>query len=219
MQFCRVKFIDLAFRLGVIFAIFGFIWGLFNFLYSLIRIGNQKSVGEVYLMKFIQYFLLVDVTFLFCIQGDNDTTLLFNELIEAGLFLVLYFVGKLQNQQRKSALFQLKTGGNLPKFESVFNQKAEILVISASVVAFIGFILFPEYARNPISNWFYESILDIETTPIFGFIFKIIGFFVLLGILTKIVSSFTFLLAGAPKEKPNHTDKNEDEFDDFEELK
>lgn len=225
MQICVVKFIDLAFRLGVVFAIFGFLWGILNLILTLLRGGRTKSTVEEYSLKMIQYFFLVDVTFLFCVQKEDATVLLPNELILAGLILILYFTGKLQNRQSRSALFQM-AGNNLPQFGSQFNLRAEIIVITLSILFFAGFVFFPVYAQNPVSNWFYESILNIEDTPVFGFIFKVIGFFVLMGILVKLVNGFSFMFSGAPLISVNRQfqqggdskKKDDDKFDDFEEI-
>lgn len=224
MQICDVKFLDLAFRLGVVFAIFGFLWGILNFFLRLLRAGRPKTIVEEYLLKFLQYFFLVNVTFLFCVQKNNASILMPQELILAGLILILYFTGKLQNNQNRLMLFQM-SGANLPQFQSLFNLRGEIIVITLSMTYFVALIFFPEYAANPISNWFYESILDIETTPVFGFIFKVIGFFVLLGILSKLANGLAFLITGAPlitvnrQYKRTEKDENkEDRFDDFEEL-
>ena len=225
LQICVVKFIDLAFHLGVVFAIFGFLWGILNLGLTLLRGGKTKSVLEEYSLKMVQYFFLVNVTFLFCVQKEDATILLPNELVLAGLILILYFTGKLQNRQSRSAFFQM-AGNNLPQMGTQFNLKAEIIVITLSILFFTGFVFFPTYAQNPISNWFFESILNIENTPVFGFIFKVIGFFVLLSILFKLINGFSYMLSGAPlisvnrrfeSRDPNKKDDN-DKFDDFEEV-
>jgi hypothetical protein len=59
-----------------------------------------------------------------------------------------------------------------------------------------------------------------------GFIFKVIGFFFLLRILIKIFNGFTFLISGKPfvNVKSGYyagrkKDKDDDSFDDFEEIK
>ncbi len=217
-----MKFIDLAFRLGVVFAIFGFIWGILSLLLTLLRGGRTKTVFEEYLLKSVQYFFLVNVTFLFCVQKDDSSILMPNELILAGLILVIYFTGKLQNRQNRSAIFKM-AGNPMPAISNMFNLKAEIVVITGSILFFTAFVFFPDYAQNPISTWFYDSILDIESTPIFGFIFKIVGFFVLLSILFKLLNGFSYLLSGAPLVKVNRqfqsNSKNDDnKFDDFEEI-
>lgn len=220
-----MKFIDLAFRLGVIFAIFGFLWGILNMILNLLRGGKTQSVFEEYLLKTVQYFLLVDVTFLFCVSGHDSSILMPKELMLTGLILLLYFTGKLQKRQRKSALFEA-VGNSIPQFRTSFNLKAEIIVISLSLVLFTLFIIYPSWSENVISTWFYDSILNIEDTPVFGFIFKVIGFFFLLGILTKLINGIAFLITGAPlltvrSELSNQKNQKDDEnkFDDYEEMK
>jgi hypothetical protein len=218
-----VKFIEFAFRLGVIFAIFGFIWGVFQILLTILRGLRQKTIIEEYSLKFIQYFFLVDVTFLFCIKDQTEGELLLTELLLAALILLLFFIGKFQNQQNRTNLLKF-AGNNANKYQSLFNLPAEITIIAINIAAFVFFIFNPTYANNPISKWFYINILDIEKTFFFGTIFKIIGFFVLLGILFKLLNGFAFLLSGKPlfsiQSRFQSKNKKEDEdlFDDFEEL-
>lgn len=216
-----MKLIEFAFRLGVIFAIFGFIWGIIQLCLALLRGVRPKSIMEEYSLKFVQYFFLVDVTFLFCVNKQDDSNLLINELIFAGLILILNFVGKLQNKQQRQNMFQI-SGVSLPKIQNLFNMKAEIGAILFGITIFTAFIFFPTYAQNPISKWFYASIIDIEGTFFFGFIFKIIGFFFLMSIFMKIANGIAFLVSGRPLTRArsiNKEDKqNDSKFDDFEEL-
>jgi hypothetical protein len=109
-------------------------------------------------------------------------------------------------------------------FNEVFNIRAEIVLITAAIVLFISFIYFPQYASNGVANWFRESIIDLETTVLIGFIFKVIGFFFLVGMIIKMVNAVIYILSGQPfidiqtsinsgKEK-----RKSDDFDDFEEV-
>jgi hypothetical protein len=215
-----VKFLEIAFRLGVLFAIFGFIWGFFQLFLNLLRGLRPKSMFEEYSLKFVQYFFLVDVTFLFCINKQDDSQLLLNELILSAFILLLYFVGKLQNKQQRNTILKL-SGNRISNLMPLFHLQAEIAAIIFGIAVFIFFSFFPSFASNPISNWFYTSVLDIESTPIFGFIFKVIGFFVLLGILLKILNGITFLISGRPiaSVKSEFHSTKSDDFDDFEEIK
>lgn len=220
-----MKFLEFAFRLGVIFAIFGFIWGVFQLVLSFLRGASPKTIIEEYILKFVKYFFLVDVTFLFCIKKESDSVIMLDQLILTALVLVLYFIGKLQNQQNRINLLQF-AGTKFPSSKTLFSLPAEIGAIVFSVAVFIAFIFYPMKANNPISNWFYKSILDIEDTFFFGTIFKIIGFFVLLGILLKLVNGFFFLLSGNPLmsvqsqfSKDGKSTDDKDRFDDFEEMK
>ena len=222
---CIVDFLNLAFRLGVVFAIFSFLWGILNMILNLIRGQKPQSVWEEYGLKIVQYFLLVNVVFLFSVQKHDTTVILPNELMTVALILILYFSGKLQKQKRRSGIIE-SMGTNMPKFQTNFNLRAEVVVISLSILFFTAFIFFPEYAINPIGNWFYTSILEIESLPVLGFIFKIIGFFVLMSILMKIINGFAYLFSGAPLitvqshvNNQNGSNKEDDNFDDFEEMK
>ena len=213
-----MELINFIFRLGVVFAIYGFLWGIIKVGYNILRATSPISMLEDYTLKMIQYFILVDVTFIFGFHNELNLS----QLITTGLILLTYFIGKLQNQQNKTILFQMVTNG-FPKKETKFDLKAEIVVIVMSITVFIGFIYFPQYAKNPISEWFYESILNIEDTPVFGFIFKVIGFIFVINMFIKMINGLSQLISGKAYfetgNKFKKTDKEENnDFDDFEEL-
>lgn len=216
-----MELFNFIFRLGVVFAIFGFIWGIIQIGYQLLRMGSQKTIREEYAIKLIKYFFLVDVTFLFCVEEKG---LNINQLIITALILLTYFIGKLQNQQNKVVMFQMVTNG-LPKNDVKFDLKSEITVISFAILFFIGFMFFPQYSKNPISLWFKDSIHSIEEAAVFGFIFKVIGFFFLLSMIMKMINAISLLITGEPLSASaagfsQKTDKkdNTDRFDDFEEI-
>ena len=218
-----MELLNYIFRLGVVFAIYGFIWGIFEIGISILRSGRTKTVQEDYVIKAIKYLFLVDVTFLFCLDLENENISIYH-LTMAGLVLLTYFMGKLQNQQNQLAMFKMMGQGGLSKMRMNFNIKAEISVIIIAISAFILFIKYPDLSKNPISTWFHESILNIEDTPIFGFIFKVIGFFFLLSMLVKMINAFTYLISGKPFVQASSTfqqfngRKKKDDFDDYEEL-
>jgi hypothetical protein len=216
-----MELLNFIFRLGVVFAIFGFIWGLINLGIRLLTINRQRQTTEIYILKAVQYLLLVDVTFLICYNNDIKGLDYTSQLVFGGIILLMYFIGKLQNRQNKQMLFKMYTNGMM-QGDFGFNIRAEIGVIALSIAAFILFWFKPEFAVNPVSTWFQDSILNIEDTPIFGFIFKVIGFFFLVNILMKVVNPIMMLLSGRAFEKANNKpeDRNDDNhFDDFEEIK
>lgn len=218
-----MKFFDLAFRLGVVFGVFGFIWGIIRILISALRMnGGEKSLVEEYSLKLIQYFFLTDVTFMFCIQDTNEIQVLFSELIVSASVLLLYFIGKLQRRQQNMLVLK-GFGQTLNSLKPKFDIKAEVGVIVFSLSAFVLFAFKPEFAFNPISKWFYNNILGIEKAPFFGWIFKVVGFFVLLGIINKLVNGIAFLLSGKPLMTTSFSTneevkKDSNDFDDFEEV-
>lgn len=218
-----MKFLELAYRLGVVFAIFGFIWGIFQIGLALLRGIRPKTLIEQYILKFLQYLFLVDVTFLFCVNRGAENQALYQEIILAGFILLMYFVGKLQNSQSRIQWLQI-SAVQMPALKPLFNFTAEIVVISVAIALFVFLIFFPQYAQNPVSEWFYDSILGIEETFFFGFIFKIIGVFMLLSLIVKMINGISFLISGAPlmtvqKQFNVHNEnKKKDDFDDFEEV-
>lgn len=224
-----MELLNFIFRLGVVFAIYGFLWGIFEIGYRIITSGRERTIGEVYLLRGIKYVFLADVTFLFCIDGGVSKMNYTNQLIIAGIVLLTYFLGKLQNNQNRLRMFKVFMNGRmqLPKQLTTFNMRAEVFVIALAVLIFTAFNFAPQYASNPISVWFYESITDIEDTPVFGFIFKVIGFFFLLNMISKMVNTIGFLLSGgktpkSPFDELNNDDKDskdDDDYDPWEEVK
>ena len=212
--------LNLIFRLGVLFAIYGFLWFFIELGLTFLRAGRQKTIGENYLIKSVKYLFLVNVTFLFCLDlNKNDVS--FYNVMPSAIVLVTYFIGKLQQQQQRLQLFG-QINAQIPQTND-FNLKTEIILIVASIALFIGFLFFPQYASNNIANWFKSSILDIESTVIIGFVFKVIGFFFLLGMIMKMINAINYIISGKPvvdiKTNFNSkSNKDEDKFDDFEEI-
>ena len=205
------------FNLGVLFAVYGFIWFFIDLLMKFIISNRKQKIGEIYFSKAIKYIFLANVTFLFGLENNQIN---WQNLALSGLILLLYFIEKLQKNEKQAVLMSQFSGlVNFGK-NKAFNRKAEIIVISISIAFYSTLILLPELAENPISTWFYNEIINIENLPLIGFIFKVIGFFFLLGIIIKITNSFIYLLSGNLYKSNNSVDQNNnDEFDDYEEIK
>jgi len=153
----------------------------------------------------------VNVIFLFSVS-DTEAKIELRALVPVMLILFLYFVGKFQKNQNKN-IFLSRMG--IQSNAVQFNSRYEMVLITLSLLVFILFILEPSIAQNNIAKWFKITIIDIETTAIIGFIFKIIGFFFLLDILTKTINAFQFIIARIVSKAPS---KNKDKFDHFEEV-
>lgn len=217
--------IDFIFKLGVLFAVYGFLWLIFELLLKVISSGRARSTAEVYSIRLVKYFFLVNVTFLFCLDNTSPDTPNMSQFIFAGLILLTYFIGKLQKNKTQSVFFNI-AGRGMPSVQNNFNLTAEAIIITASIVAFILFWFFPEFAVNPIAEWFREKTIDMEKAPVFGFIFKIVGFFFLLSLIFKMVNTVLFFLNGGKinhssnqnENSNNHQLNNDNHFDDYEEL-
>lgn len=206
-----MEILGLTFQLGVFFAIYGFIWFFIDLGIKIITSGSVKSELSNYIIKGVKYLFLVNVIFLFSVS-ENNSSIDSKSLIPIIVILFLYFVGKFQRNQNKN-VFLSRMG--VQAQASQFNARYEIVLISLSLMVFIFFVFEPCFAQNNIALWFKVTIIDIETTAIIGFIFKIVGFFFLVDILTKTMNAFQFITAKIVSSKPS---KNQDQFDDFEEV-
>lgn len=205
-----MEILELTFQLGVFFAIYGFIWFFVDLGFMLLNGGKPRSLVETYFFKGIQYVFLVNVIFLFSIDMNSGSIALAN-LFPIIFILALYFIGKFQKSQN-NVLMLSRMG--LATSTSKFNSKYEIVIIILSLLVFIGFIFRPDIANNVVAFWFKESILDIESTAIIGFIFKVIGFFFLMSILFKTVNSFQYI----SESLINKNQRKDSDFDDYEEI-
>lgn len=205
-----MEILELTFQLGVFFAIYGFIWFFVDLGFMLLNGGKPRNLVETYFFKGIQYVFLVNVIFLFSIDMNSGGIALAN-LYPIIFILALYFIGKFQKSQN-NVLMLSRMG--LATSTSKFNSKYEIIIIILSLLVFIGFIFRPDIANNVVAFWFKESILDIESTAIIGFIFKVIGFFFLLSILFKTVNSFQYI----SESLFTKNQRKDSDFDDYEEI-
>ena len=223
-----MRIIDFIFQLGVVFAVFTFLWWLFNALLTILRGGASKNIVETYSLKFINYFFLVSVTARFCTEEYEGT--FGNDGIAGniigGLILLMFLLGKIQKKEQRVNM--LKAMGNMTaRFEPVYNKKIEWILLFVSVALLILFESIPPFMHNPITNWFVESILNIIDTPVFGFIFKVVGFFVMLRIIFKFLGGIFQLIGIRTQTQSNsfyesdhsEKEKKEDDYDDYEEMK
>jgi hypothetical protein len=211
--------LNLIFKLGVFFSIYGFLWFFIELVLTFLVGGRKRTRFETYLIKGIKYAFLVNVTFLFSVDLNKHQVNFYN-LIPSALVLSTYFVGMLQQKQKRQ-LFMGQLGKSAAEGITI---KAEIILITLSGILFLGLLWYPQFAENTIALWFQRSILDIEATVIIGFIFKIIGFFFLLGMIFKMLNALNYLISGKPlfdiksRFSKMDTKKDDTHFDDFEEL-
>lgn len=215
-----MELISLLFSLGVLFAIYGFIWFFIDAFIRLITVGRERSQFEIYLIKSVKYLFLVNVLVLFCFdKTSSEITLL--HIVPTLLIFCVYLIGRLQNDERRS-VFQLNFSRqqNFVGGTTTFNRRNEIMLIIGALIAFILLAFNKDYAQNNIAQWFYTSINDIEETAIIGYIFKFIGVLFLLSMIFKMISAFNYIINGKPliDVKTFFGKKKKDDFDDYEEV-
>lgn len=204
-------------------AIFSFIWGILKFGVVLLRGGVPMSYPLSLAFKTVQYLLIADVAIIFCTNNPNGNLA---TSITTGLILLMYFIGKVQNMQLK-AMMSIQIQGNRVTEGPAPKMGLEFGIVALAMAVF-GFLLWkPEFAENAISSWFYKNIIDIENTPIFGFIFKVVGFFFTIGMLLRMFNALSMIFSGRafgrnqdnndPNQNRNN-DRRDNHFDDYEEV-
>ena len=216
-----MELISLLFRLGVLFAIYGFIWFFIDAFIRLLTSGRKRNKIEYYLIKSAKYLFLVNVLVLFCLNKTKTEITFINIAPTLSIFCI-YLIGRLQNDERKS-MIQLSFFGkqtNNSDAKSNFNRRNEIVLIIGALIAFVVLVFNADYAKNNIAEWFYTSIIDIEETAIIGYIFKFIGLIFLISMIFKMIGAISYILNGGPMidAKSRIKNKKDDEFDDYEEV-
>ena len=216
-----MELISLLFRLGVLFAIYGFIWFFIDAFIRLLTSGRKRNKIEYYLIKSAKYLFLVNVLVLFCLNKTKTEITFINIAPTLSIFCI-YLIGRLQNDERKS-MIQLSFFGkqtNNSDAKSNFNRRNEIVLIIGALIAFVVLVFNADYAKNNIAEWFYTSIIDIEETAIIGYIFKFIGVIFLISMIFKMIGAISYILNGGPiiDTKSRIKNKKDDEFDDYEEV-
>lgn len=217
----RIVFLPLSmqtltfiFQLGVLFAIFGFLFFLFEWIIKAFL--GKASIGKTYAVKAIKYVLLVNVTFLFCLDQENGA-INYLQLGTAALVLLFYFLGRFQNQQKQAVFLKRSPLQSLSQLIPPFDIRLEMGVVLLAILLFLALIFQPSLANHSVSQWFHGTIKEIGDTPVIGFIFDVVGFFFMLSVVTKMVQGVLFLLSGQAFSKKNNRSDDE-HFDDFEEV-
>lgn len=216
-----MQILEFIFHFGVIIAVFTFLWWFFGLLLSLLFAPLGLTPRRIYYaQKTLKYFFLVTVAFRFALDdrfglsGSQDIT----GYIISALILLAYLVGKAEAKNNRIKFYA--NFGNMRRFElTPFERGKELLLIAFAILVYVYFIIFPQGSYNLITNWFVDSIVSISDTPIFGWIFKIIGFLFLIMVIMRFVNGF-FALLGIANTPGNNIKKNNDkDFDDYEEIK
>lgn len=216
--------LNFIFRIGVVLAVYNFLWWLFMIGVKILRGNGEKQVFEVYFIKAIRYLFLVDVIFLFTVEQTGGLLSL-NYYLFAGMIILLYFVGKIQKKQVRNSVFNIRSSTGVGELNNLFNRikpifdlRLEILVVVLAMVLYTVFYFFTQIAYNPIANWLVKNIIGIEEAPVFGFVFKVIGFFFLVSVLVKLMQGIMTLLTGGRVNKYPNNKRDNDDFDDYTEV-
>jgi hypothetical protein len=201
-----MKTLEFIFKLGILFAAFAFLWFWIQLLVVVV-IPNSIRLQTRYFLQLLQSLFLGSLVLKFLYMeipyGSMDP------LIFVGL--LTYFLYLIRNIKSNTAMMQVKVYSNLyEKLKTKNHWEWTVALISLTITT-LG-IFYPDAFESQTTLWFYRQTQSLMKTPILGWIFKIFGFFFVLGTLFRFLGALIWLVS--PKRAANSTEK----FDDFEEL-
>ncbi len=206
------------FYLGIIYTIFGLLWGLVTFLYKTVR-GNQSGV-ETTLLQAAGYYFLASLTAMnvfkpFNVTERDSSSYAFMAL--GGIVLYFYLVSKLH--KKRNVLSTINGRFSAP--DEKRNNTVQWILIVMTLLLYGTTVLYPQIADNQINSWFYAKIVAIYDTVILNFIFGVVGAVFLIQILIQGMSASGKILdvisGGSKKANGStapHSDSNQ--FDEYE---
>ena len=212
-----LEILKFIFYLGIIYAIFGLLWSIINFLFKSMR-GNPSKVETVLLQGLGYYFLAsLTVTYLlnpFNISNHDAGSYAFRVL--GGIVLYFYLLSKLNKKKNSVALFGNQSASSMTKLD----KRIEVILIVVTLLFYLITLLYPAIGNHTVNNWFYTKIQLIYDTILLNFIFGIIGIVFLIRILFQGMASSGFainLITGKKTDSwstKNSQDSNH--YDDYE---
>lgn len=203
-----MKVLELLFQLGILFSAFTFLW----FWIQLLMVFLVPSNIRLQLRYFLQLLqsLFLGALVLKFLQMENPP-LGFNAML--GIVLLTYFLYLIRNIRSRDAMMRVEVYANFIEKLKTKNEWEWTLAF-LSVGISLMWVVYPSALDSVATLWFYEQTKYLMEIPILGWVFKIFGFFFVMGTFIRFLSAALWLLSPSPK---NRTNENE-RFDDFEEL-
>ncbi|MEO9532092.1 MAG: hypothetical protein ABJG68_06800 [Crocinitomicaceae bacterium] len=188
------------FDLGIVFSIFGFVWGILQFIFKrLLGATSKSSEVTTYVLRITKYFFLVSVVansiwFKYTKEGAlimKENNMFF--LVLGVIVMALYLLGKLQ---KRSMMAQL---GNNPMLGNLFTKidpKVEHYLLVGSLLYFVACLWQPDMITNGVILWFRDVIRSIQEAFLIGWIFYVAAFVFLVTTIIRFVSLVQNILAG-----------------------
>ena len=210
-----MSIINFIIHLGIIFVIFGFIWGAFNYLISMFLSGSQRSNQSEYIAQIIKNVFLVAVTanFVQATSANYINSTSFRVVISS-FILGLYLLEKMQNRN-KYAQFSNLGNGALKGLSTSMNPKQERTLLIGSITFFIFCLFFPFTVDNALINWFNNAIEGLNNAFLIGFVFKVIAFFSVVTLILRGANIIGKLVSGQSLKSSFSKPKNANPFGGF----
>ena len=191
-----MSIINFIIHLGIIFVIFGFIWGIFKYIISSITGSTQKNSKSEYIAQVIKTVFLVGVTANFVNStSEHYISSPIFRIIISSFILGLYLLDKMQNRN-KYAQFSNLGNGILKSLSTTFEPKQEQTLLVGSIGLFVGCLLIPSLVDFGIIRWFNSAIEGMNNAFLIGFIFKVIAFFSVVTLVLRGANIIGKLISG-----------------------
>ena len=205
------------FDLGIVFSIFGFVWGIMQFiLKQLLGSSSKSSEVTTYLLRITKYFFLVSVVassvwFKFDAEDNLQLENLNKFFLILGVVVMgLYLLGKLQ---KRSMMAQFSKNPMLSNLITKIDPKVERFLLAGSLLYFVACLWNPEMVTNSVIVWFREVIKSLQEAFLIGWIFYIAAFVFLVSTFMRAVNLVQNLLAGkSPFDGPSMNGMNFGKF-------
>ena len=214
-----MEILEFIFRLGIIFIVFGLVWGFFNLLFRLAIGLRPLHPAEEYIIKTIHLYVLASISAMQTSAFLRDGMPKVAIVIFGILTLFFYLTGRLERNKMSIRVNNRMFSANAKEPDL----RIEMLLIFAGLFYYSLCITNESIVHNNLNLWFFTVVNDLYDTPFLKWIF---GFFGILFLVNIIFRSFVFFtnlantLLGNKKnnsgpDEPNSSDNGSD-FADYE---
>jgi hypothetical protein len=203
-----MKVLELLFQLGILFSAFAFLW----FWIQLLLVFLVPMNVRLQLRYFLQllHSLFLGALVLKFMQMENPP-LGFNAVL--GIGMLTYFLYLIRNIRSRDAMMRVEVYANFVEQLKTKNEWEWTLAFISVGISLL-WVAYPSALDSAATLWFYQQTKYLMDIPVLGWIFKIFGFFFVIGTLFRFLRAVLWLMNPKPKTRSTENEG----FDDFEEL-
>jgi hypothetical protein len=203
-----MKVLELLFQLGILFSAFAFLW----FWIQLLLVFLVPMNVRLQLRYFLQllHSLFLGALVLKFMQMENPP-LGFNAVL--GIGMLTYFLYLIRNIRSRDAMMRVEVYANFVEQLKTKNEWEWTLAFISVGISLL-WVAYPSALDSAATLWFYQQTKYLMDIPVLGWIFKIFGFFFVIGTLFRFLRAALWLMNPKPKTRSTENEG----FDDFEEL-
>lgn len=203
-----MKVFELIFQMGILFSAFAFLWFWIQLLLVFV-IPVSIRLPLRYFLQLLHSLFLGTLVLKF-LQMENPP-LNFNGYLALGM--MTYFLYLIRNIRSRSARMRVEVYSNIYSKLKTKNEWEWTLAL-LSVAITLLWVQYPDTLDGGTTGWFYRQTHSLMEVPILGWIFKLFGFFFVVGTFFRFLGALAWLISP----KRNQAPRDDERFDEFEEL-